>query len=155
MKTIFVSLLVIFGVSASAQNPTIKPGVVTKITITPEKWNQLNDDYLQLQNEMKELQVQQAKIQAMLQEMQSYDQKMKSFSLKLKNWEKEIDAAGNVKKGELFNATKQMQETQMSFNLQYLQLQNQMQTENRRFTAISNIMKTKHDTVKNSISNIK
>jgi hypothetical protein len=55
----------------------------------------------------------------------------------------------------LFVAGKQMHETQMSFNLQYLQLQSQMQHENRSFTAISNIMKTKHDTVKNSISNIR
>ncbi|HWQ02125.1 MAG TPA: hypothetical protein VN449_08435 [Gaiellaceae bacterium] len=56
---------------------------------------------------------------------------------------------------QLLEATKQMQETQMSFNLQYLQLQSQMQHENRSFTAVSNIMKTKHDTVKNSISNIR
>jgi hypothetical protein len=55
----------------------------------------------------------------------------------------------------LMSATQQMQETQMSFNLQYLQLQNQMQNENRQYTAVSNIMKTKHDTVKNSISNIR
>jgi hypothetical protein len=55
----------------------------------------------------------------------------------------------------LLAATKQMQETQMSFNLQYLQLQSQMQNENRSYTAVSNIMKTKHDTVKNSISNIR
>ncbi|HWR01957.1 MAG TPA: hypothetical protein VN371_08815 [Chlorobaculum sp.] len=48
-----------------------------------------------------------------------------------------------------------MQETQMSFNMQYLQLQSQMQNENRSYTAVSNIMKTKHDTVKNSISNIR
>lgn len=52
-------------------------------------------------------------------------------------------------------ATEQMQETQMNFNLQYLQLQSQMQHENRSYTAISNIMKTKHDTVKNSIGNIR
>ena len=57
--------------------------------------------------------------------------------------------------GQLLNATKQMQETQMSFNLQYLQLQSQMQSENRSYTAVSNIMKTKHDTVKNSINNIR
>lgn len=56
---------------------------------------------------------------------------------------------------QLFQATKEMQEMQMSFNLQYLNLQNQMQNENRQFTMISNIMKTKHDTVKNSISNIR
>jgi hypothetical protein len=55
----------------------------------------------------------------------------------------------------LLDATKQMQETQMSFNLQYLQLQSQMQSENRSYTAVSNIMKTKHDTVKNSIGNIR
>ena len=48
-----------------------------------------------------------------------------------------------------------LQETNMSFNLQYLQLQQQMQEENRRFTLLSNIMKTKHDTAKNSIRNIR
>jgi hypothetical protein len=64
-------------------------------------------------------------------------------------------AAGGNSQDQLLNATKSMQETQMSFNLQYLQLQSQMQHENRSYTAISNIMKTKHDTVKNSISNVR
>jgi len=64
-------------------------------------------------------------------------------------------AAGGSSQDDLLNATKQMQETQMSFNLQYLQLQSQMQNENRSYTAISNIMKTKHDTVKNSINNVR
>ena len=64
-------------------------------------------------------------------------------------------AAGNSSQDQLLAATKHMQETQMSFNLQYLQLQSQMQHENRSYTAISNIMKTKHDTVKNSISNVR
>jgi hypothetical protein len=64
-------------------------------------------------------------------------------------------AGGTGSSTALFDATKQMQETQMSFNLQYLQLQSSMQNENRQFTMVSNIMKTKHDTVKNSISNIR
>ena len=64
-------------------------------------------------------------------------------------------AAGGNSQQQLLAATRQMQETQMSFNLQYLQLQSQMQHENRSYTAISNIMKTKHDTVKNSISNVR
>jgi hypothetical protein len=63
--------------------------------------------------------------------------------------------AGRPSQDRLVAATKQMQETQMSFNLQYLQLQSQMQHENRSYTAVSNIMKTRHDTVKNSISNIR
>ena len=62
---------------------------------------------------------------------------------------------GGSGQDELLNATKVMQETQMSFNLQYLQLQSQMQHENRNYTAVSNIMKTKHDTVKNSIRNVR
>lgn len=64
-------------------------------------------------------------------------------------------AAGGSAQNQLLQATKQMQETQMSFNLQYLQLQRQMQDENRSYTAVSKIMKTKHDTVKNSISNVR
>ena len=57
--------------------------------------------------------------------------------------------------GALRAATLHMQETQMSFNQQYLQLQINMQRENRLYTSVSNIMKTKHDTVKNSISNVR
>ncbi len=64
-------------------------------------------------------------------------------------------ATGSGTNGGLMQATQGMQEMQMSFNLQYLQLQNEMQNENRSFTMVSNIMKTKHDTVKNSISNLK
>jgi hypothetical protein len=48
-----------------------------------------------------------------------------------------------------------MQEDQMSFNLQYLQLQNAMQEDDRQFTAVSNIMKTKQDTARNAIANIR
>ena len=60
-----------------------------------------------------------------------------------------------AKPEQILAATKQLRETQMSFNLQYLQLQSQMQNENRSYTAISNIMKTKHDTAKNAIGNVR
>ena len=46
-------------------------------------------------------------------------------------------------------------EMDMSYNLQYLQLQQDMQAENRQFTMMSNIMKTKHDTAKAAINNIR
>ena len=51
--------------------------------------------------------------------------------------------------------TKKMQEMNMGFNLQYLQLQQNMQQDNRQFTLLSNIMKTKHDTAKNAIGNVR
>jgi hypothetical protein len=56
---------------------------------------------------------------------------------------------------DMINQTKGMQEMMQSFNLQYLQLQEKMQQENRSFSTISNVMKTKHDTAKASINNVR
>jgi hypothetical protein len=44
---------------------------------------------------------------------------------------------------------------QLSFNFQYLQLQNSMQSENRQYTAISNIFQTMAESVRDSIGNIR
>jgi hypothetical protein len=66
-----------------------------------------------------------------------------------------LAAQAGSDRAQLVAVAKQLQEMQMSFNLQYLQLQSSMQNDNRQFTMVSNIMKTKHDTVKNSISNIR
>jgi len=57
--------------------------------------------------------------------------------------------------GDMMGRMEKMQEMNQSFNMQYLGLQQKMQDESRRFTMISNIMKTKHDTAKNSISNLR
>lgn len=48
-----------------------------------------------------------------------------------------------------------VQEQQAAFNSQMLKLQMQMQREAQAMTSISNVMKTHHDTIKNSISNIR
>lgn len=55
----------------------------------------------------------------------------------------------------LLEETKEMEEMRQSFNLQYLTLQNRISHENRQFSMVSNIMKNKHDTAKNSINNIR
>jgi hypothetical protein len=52
-------------------------------------------------------------------------------------------------------ATQSMEEMDQTFNLSYLQLQQNMQSDNRKFTTISNLMKTKHDTAKSAINNIR
>ena len=61
----------------------------------------------------------------------------------------------NQEAGALARAIHTLQESNVSFNLQYLQLQQRMQNESRRFTLLSNIMKTKHDTAKNVVQNIR
>jgi hypothetical protein len=43
----------------------------------------------------------------------------------------------------------------MSFNMQFLMMQSTMQSENREYTAVSNIMKTKHNTAQDSIGNVR
>ena len=54
----------------------------------------------------------------------------------------------------MMQATREMQEMNQQFNLQYLNLQQDMQQENRS-SAISNVMKTKHDTAKSMIQNVR
>jgi hypothetical protein len=56
---------------------------------------------------------------------------------------------------DLMNATQQMQEEQMSFNLQYLMLAENMQNDQRQYTALSNIMKARYDTMKGILANLK
>jgi hypothetical protein len=64
-------------------------------------------------------------------------------------------AQGGDSQAILMQETKRMQELNMSFNLQYLGLQQKMQADNRQYTTLSNIMKTKHDTAKNAINNVR
>jgi len=47
-----------------------------------------------------------------------------------------------------------MQESQ-AFNLYYLEIQEDMSRENRRFSALSNVMKARHETAKSAIGNIR
>jgi hypothetical protein len=56
---------------------------------------------------------------------------------------------------DLIFATQSMREMDQTFNLSYLQLQQDMQAQNRQFTAVSNIMKVKHDTAKAAIDNVR
>jgi len=64
-------------------------------------------------------------------------------------------AASGDASAQMMMATQQMQEMNQAFNLQYLQLQEKMQQEGREFTCLSNVMKAKNDTAKNSLSNLK
>jgi hypothetical protein len=63
-------------------------------------------------------------------------------------------AAALGSEDDLLAATRAMQQQAQTFNLQYLQLQEGMQRENREFTALSNVMKVKHDSARAAIQNI-
>jgi len=60
-------------------------------------------------------------------------------------------APGGQEQGSVESTLAQSQE----FNLYYLQLQEQLAAENRSYSAMSNVLKARHDTVKNAIGNIR
>lgn len=63
-------------------------------------------------------------------------------------------AGGAAAGGDVLDATRALQREAQSFNLQYLQLQEHMQRESREFTAVSNVMKVRHDSARAAIQNI-
>jgi hypothetical protein len=82
-----------------------------------------------------------------------------SFECKvLVNWAIASVASGlleaNSSATNLMQATEQMQQTQMSFNLQYLMLQENLENDSREYTCLSNVCK-KSLTLKNAIANIR
>jgi hypothetical protein len=56
--------------------------------------------------------------------------------------------------GDVLEATRALQQEARTFNLQYIRLQESMQRESREFTALSNVMRVKHDSAKAAIDNI-
>jgi hypothetical protein len=71
----------------------------------------------------------------------------------------QVTSMGSLRTPIMYPGAKTMASSRLSsgisFNMQYLQLQNEMQQENRKFSVLSNIMKTKHDTAKNAINNVR
>ena len=63
-------------------------------------------------------------------------------------------AAGGVSGGETSGVEASLQQSQ-EMNLYYLQIQEAVNSQNRSFTALSNVLKAEHDTVKTAIGNIR
>ena len=56
--------------------------------------------------------------------------------------------------GDSYSQGMDLLQAQAASNMQFLTLQSQMQQENQKFSTLSNVMKVRHDTAKNSIQNI-
>jgi hypothetical protein len=56
--------------------------------------------------------------------------------------------------GDSFEAARLLQQEGQSFNLRYLELQERLQRETREFTALSNVMKVRHDAARAAIQNV-
>ncbi len=63
-------------------------------------------------------------------------------------------AAAGAAGPDAFEAVRALQAEGQSFNLRYLELQERMQRETREFTAVSNVMKVRHDAARAAIQNV-
>ena len=63
-------------------------------------------------------------------------------------------ASSSTGGGDAFDAARALQAEGQSFNLKYLELQERMQRETREFTAVSNVMKVRHDAARAAIQNV-
>lgn len=57
--------------------------------------------------------------------------------------------------GELESQLERLYDMNQSFSMQYLGLQQAIQQETREFNLLSNVMKTKHESARNAINNIR
>lgn len=57
--------------------------------------------------------------------------------------------------GEQLDQMWESHEQSQAFNMQYMQLQQQMQADDRRFSTMSNLLKARHDTAKTAINNMR
>lgn len=58
-------------------------------------------------------------------------------------------------KGEKLDQMWEMQEQNQMFNLQYMHLQQELQSDNRHFSTMTNLLKARHDTAKSAINNMR
>jgi hypothetical protein len=65
------------------------------------------------------------------------------------------DGAGSAPGGSAETDMERVMQESQAFNLYYLEIQEDMSRENRRFSALSNVMKARHETAKSAISNIR
>jgi hypothetical protein len=63
-------------------------------------------------------------------------------------------AAASAGAADGFETMRLLQQEGQSFNLRYLELQERLQRETREFTAVSNVMKVRHDAARAAIQNV-
>jgi hypothetical protein len=64
------------------------------------------------------------------------------------------DAAAVATGGADFSRIEALQRESQAYNLQLLELQEEVQQENRRFSTVSNVLRAKHDTAHAAINNV-
>ena len=156
---IFLLVLTLFGWSAPVNQKSIQKSSVNVSKINPEGVKALNEMlpamrdlvecHRRLSDAVRQMEMLYGKLDKKYLELLKLTEEMGKA---LRSGKRSALSKENVN---LEQELKAYKDAQMSFNLQYLMLQNKISHENRQFTMVSNIMKNKHDTAKNAINNIR
>ncbi|MBS1599313.1 MAG: hypothetical protein JST75_13900 [Bacteroidetes bacterium] len=132
--------VIFFANSASAQSAS---------HISKRNFKKLSEQYEVLQKSIKDLEQQKILVEKSLKD---YDLKLKTFKDNLEKQEQEYDdALPESDADQKLAATRQADATRMSYNLQYLQLQNQLQNQNAQFAEVGDFMKTKLEAIEKAM----
>jgi len=149
-RVIFLSLVSLTMIAAVATGQ--EPGKTSRsVALTPAAVHAINE----MGPDLEKLNKSHQNLIKAIGELNSLYTKLVEKTKKVSLIAADAKKARSGKTDELLKAIGEMQEMQMSFNLQYLMLQNKISHENRQFSMVSNIMKNKHDTAKNAINNIR
>jgi len=66
-----------------------------------------------------------------------------------------VGVGGGADPGSMIDANRQLMQEGAQLNMQYLQLQHDMQQESQQYNTVSNVMKARHDSAKAAINNIR
>ena len=143
-RSIYLFLIIVVVVSVTVF------GITTWYEKNFKKLTEQND---LLQKDIQDLEQQRLQLEKSLKD---YDEKLKAFTSRLEEKEQQFDEAlPESDADQLMAASKQSDATHMSFNLQYLQLQSQLQNQSRQFTMIGDYMNTKLEAIRRNIKKSK
>jgi len=151
MLSIVFFLLASFGLIAAGGPGQVRTRTQPAGTITPEARKAVNE----LGKDLQQLVISQRALFEAVGDLDAMYTKLTRKILEVSRIAGEAEKAGGSATARLIKAVEEMRDMSQSFNMQYLMLQNKISQENRQFTMVSNIMKTKHDTAKNAINNIR
>jgi septal ring factor EnvC (AmiA/AmiB activator) len=144
-QLLFLFLLLFISIGVFAQQSSAH--------ISKKNFKKLTEQNELLQKDIQELEQQRLQLEKTLKD---YDEKLKAFTGKLEEKERQFDEAlPESDADQLMAASKQSDATHMSFNLQYLQLQSQLQNQSRQFAMIVDYMNTKLEAIKKTIKKSK
>lgn len=117
--------------------------------ITKKNFKKLSEQYEVLQKSIKDLELQRMQLEKSLKD---YDLKLKTFKDDLEKKEQEYDEAlPESDADQKLASTRQADAVRLSYNLQYLQLQNQLQNQTGQIAEVNDFMKTKLDAIQKNV----